>query len=73
VRAAVCDKTFKSLQSGAYSGHFAALEPLKAVAPEAAQPFNCAKGARRHPKETKGQDYVATTEASICIEGSECC
>jgi len=73
VRMAVCDKTFKLLQGGAYTGHFAALEPLEAVALENAQPFNCAKGAPRHPKETKGQDYDATTEAANCIEGGECC
>lgn len=73
VRAAVCDKTFKLLQGGPYAGHFAALEPLEAVSAEDAQPFDCAKGARRHPKETKGQDYDATTEAAHCIDGGECC
>lgn len=25
------------------------------------------------PKETKGQDYDATTEAANCVDGSECC
>jgi len=73
VRAAVCDKTFNLLQSGPYAGSFAAVEPLEAVAPEAAQAFNCAKGARRHPKETKGQDYDATTQAANCLESGECC
>lgn len=73
VRMAVCDKTFKLLQSGPYAGHFTALEPLEEISEEEAQPFNCLKGARRHPKETKGQDYDATTEAANCIEGGECC
>ena len=73
VRAAVCDKTFQLLQSGPYAGHFTAIEPLEAIPAEEAQPFDCAKGARRHPKETKGQDYDATTEAANCIEGGECC
>ncbi len=73
VRAAVCDKTFNLLQSGPYAGHFSAIEPLEAVDAEEAQPFDCAKGARRQPKETKGQDYDATTEAANCIEGGECC
>ncbi len=73
VRAAVCDKTFKLLQSGPYAGHFAAIEPLDPVPESEAKPFNCSKGARRHPKETKGQDYDATTEAANCIEGGECC
>lgn len=73
VRTAVCDKTFNLLQSGPYAGHFTAIEPLDAISAEEAQPFDCAKGARRHPKETKGQDYDATTEAANCIDGGECC
>jgi len=73
VRVAVCDKTFQLLQSGPYAGHFASIEPLEIVPSETARPFNCKKGARRHPKETKGQDYDATTEARTCIEGSDCC
>jgi arsenite methyltransferase len=73
VRAAVCDKTFNLLQSGPYAGHFAAIEPLVPVEREDAKPFDCGKGARRHPKETKGLDYDATTEVVHCIEGRECC
>jgi arsenite methyltransferase len=73
VRAAVCDKTFRLLQSGPYLGHFVAMEPLEAISGEDAKPFECAKGARRHPKETKGQDYDATTEAAHRIDGGECC
>ena len=73
VRMAVCDKTFKLLRSGPYAGQFAAVEPLETVPAEDAHPFNCSKGARRHPKETKGQDYDATTEAANCVEGGECC
>jgi arsenite methyltransferase len=73
VRAAVCDKTFNLLQSGPYAGHFAPIQPLEPISAEQAQPFVCVPGARRHPKETKGQDYDATTEAANCIEGGECC
>jgi len=73
VRAAVCDKTFKLLQSGPYAGHFAGIKPLDVVSTEDAQLFNCSKGARRHPKETKGQDYGATTEARGCVDGVDCC
>lgn len=73
VRVAVCDKTFQLLQSGPYAGHFAALEPLEAIPAGEAQPFNCAINTRRHPKETKGQDYDATTDARNCIDGVDCC
>ncbi len=73
VRKAVCDKTFKLLQSGPYAGHFAAIEPLIKISPEDAKPFKCAANARRHPKETKGQDYSITTEASECTSGGACC
>lgn len=73
VRAAVCDKTFRLLQGGPYAGQFVALEPLEMIPAEKARPFDCAKGARRHPKDTKGQDYDATTEAAHCIDAGECC
>lgn len=74
-RTAVCDKTFKLLQSGPYAGHFTGLEPLKAIPEADAKPFDCARFRFRHPRETKGQDYDATTEASQCTEGgaSGCC
>ncbi|CAA6690555.1 MULTISPECIES: methyltransferase domain-containing protein [unclassified Lentimonas] len=73
VRTAVCDKTFNLLQSGPYAGYFAAIEPLEPVEADSVQAFDCVKGARRHPKETKGQDYDATTDAAHCVEGGECC
>jgi arsenite methyltransferase len=72
-RIAVCDKTFRLLQQAPYSSHFTPIEPLQVIAAQQAQPFNGTKAGRRHPKETKGQDYDATTEAAQCIEGSECC
>jgi hypothetical protein len=28
---------------------------------------------RRHPKETKGQDYNLTTSAGECCTGGDCC
>lgn len=73
VRTAVCDKTFKLLQGGPYAGHFAAIEPLTKIHPEEAESFKCAGNVRRHPKETKGQDYSATTDSSQCTTGEACC
>jgi ubiquinone/menaquinone biosynthesis C-methylase UbiE len=72
-RTAVCDKTFNLLQNEPYAGHFAAIEPLKKIDPDKAQPFKCATSTRRHPKETKGQEYSATVEAGECIGGGSCC
>lgn len=73
VRTAVCDKTFKLLQSGPYAEFFATIEPLAEIQPKDAKPFKCSGTIRRHPKETKGQDYSATTEASKCTDGAACC
>jgi len=75
VRTAVCDKTFKLLQSAPYAHRFAAVEPLTPVPMETAQPYACRANARRHPAETKGRDYDATTEAKACTEGGDgsCC
>ncbi|HRH96268.1 MAG TPA: methyltransferase domain-containing protein [Prosthecobacter sp.] len=75
-RYAVCDKTFKLYQKPPYRDHFAFIEPLTPILPEESQPFDCNGMRLRHPKETKGQDYNATTEAANCRtggDGSSCC
>jgi len=75
-RYAVCDKTFRLYQKPPYRDHFAFVEPLTEVPLEAAQPFDCNGIRLRHPKETKGQDYNATTEAANCRDGGDganCC
>lgn len=76
-RVAVCDKTFQLLQQEPYRGHFAVVEPLKPVPLEQAGPFDCSGMRLRHPKETKGQGYDATTAASQCCDGGgsggSCC
>jgi SAM-dependent methyltransferase len=67
-RVAVCDKTFRLLQREPYDGQFEPVQPREEVPLEAARPFDCRRSAHRHPRETKGKDYKATTEAS-----GECC
>lgn len=71
-RTAVCDKTFNLLQSGPYAGQFAPMEPREAIAADEAKPFTSVGTTRRHPKETKGQDYDATKEGAQCTDGG-CC
>ncbi len=71
-RIAVCDKTFRILQNAPYADAFAFLEPHQAVPPEEAPSFDCRRSVKRHPRETKGADYPATTEAAECREG-DCC
>jgi hypothetical protein len=44
-----------------------------AAVSESAKPFECNRPTLRHPKATKGQDYNATTEASNCHDGGDCC
>jgi arsenite methyltransferase len=74
-RHAVCDKTFRLLQKEPYREHFEFIEPTSPVSPETAMPFDCQRSAVRHPRETKGQDYDATTEAASCCDsgGGGCC
>lgn len=72
-RYAVCDKTFNLYKKAPYAAFFEFVEPLNAISLEAAQPFDCSRTSQRHPKETKGQDYSATTEASQCCDGGSCC
>ena len=73
VRYAVCDKTFNLYRKAPYADHFDLIEPLAPVPPEDARPFDCARTARRHPRETKGQAYHATTDAAQCCDGGGCC
>jgi hypothetical protein len=69
-RMAVCDKTYRLYmrQEGPYAQDLIAVEPYTEVLLKEAKSFNCSKNARRHPKETKGQDYQVTeiSEGSCC-------
>ncbi len=73
VRYAVCDKTYNLYRKAPYQHFFEFVEPLNDTPLAEAQPFDCSHTARRHPKETKGHDYKATTEASVCCDGGDCC
>ncbi len=73
-RYAVCDKTYRLYQREPYAGMFDPVDPLVEIPLEEAAPFDCSRTSQRHPKETKGQDYQVTTEATACCTpGSDCC
>jgi alpha-N-arabinofuranosidase len=72
VRYAVCDKTYNLYRKAPYREFFEFVEPLVDISVGEARPFDCSHTARRHPKETKGQDYSVTTEASSCCDGGSC-
>ncbi len=73
VRIAVSDRTFAQLQREPYAGLFDFIEPMVAV--EQPAPFDCERPERRHPRESKGLAYDATTEqgGSCCSPGGICC
>ncbi len=79
VRTAVCEKTFRIYAREPYQSHFERVPPRVEVPLEKAPPFPCSKGTLiRHPRETKGQGYHATTEVrvSACTPGNgngSCC
>jgi ubiquinone/menaquinone biosynthesis C-methylase UbiE len=72
-RYAVCEKTYEIYKREPYRDSFDFIEPLHAVPPEEAGPFDCSRTPLRDPKETKGEDYHVTTEAQPCCEPGECC
>jgi arsenite methyltransferase len=73
-RYAVCDKTYNLYKKAPYREFFEFVDPVVDVPLEQAQPFDCSRTALRHPKESKGQDYNATTEAkNKCCDGGSCC
>jgi arsenite methyltransferase len=73
VRYAVCDKTYQLYRKAPYAQFFEFIDPLAEVPLEKAAPFACERTTRRHPRETKGLEYRATTAASQCCDGGSCC
>jgi arsenite methyltransferase len=72
-RYAVCDKTYNLYKKAPYREFFEFVDPIADVPLAEAKPFDCSRTSLRHPKETKGQDYNATTEAnSKCCDGGSC-
>ena len=70
---AVCEKTFRLYTGEPYGRDIVPVPPRVAVAPAEAQPFDCARDAERHPRETKGVGYAATTESAPACGSSGCC
>jgi arsenite methyltransferase len=69
IRTAVCEKTFGILSKEPYREQFELIPPRVLISLEKAPPFQCASGITlRDPRETKGDDYEATSEALV----SEC-
>ena len=73
VRYAVCDKTYNLYRKAPYREFFDFVDPIEEIPVAEAKPFDCSRTARRHPKETKGQNYNLTTEAGTCCDGGTCC
>ena len=73
-RYAVCDKTYNLYKKAPYNEFFEFVDPLVDVPLAGAKPYDCSRTTLRHPKETKGKDYNATTEAnSKCCDDGSCC
>jgi SAM-dependent methyltransferase len=70
---AVCEKTFRLYTREPYARDLIPVRPLTPVPPEEAKPFDCSRDAVRSPRETKGLEYWATTEAGVCCEPGKCC
>lgn len=73
-RYAVCDKTFRLYGQEPYRGSFHLVGPREEIPLADARPFDCEGMRPRHPRETKGEGYDATTEAGgSCCGPGECC
>jgi ubiquinone/menaquinone biosynthesis C-methylase UbiE len=72
-RQAVCDKTFHLYKKAPYADYFEFIEPHTPVPATERQPFDCKRSSLRHPRETKGQDYDATTEEGTCCSSDGGC
>ena len=72
-RYAVCDKTFQLYREAPYREHFEFIEPREDIPLAEAEPFDCSRTPLRHPRETKGMDYDATTDEQSCCVTGTCC
>jgi hypothetical protein len=72
-RAAVCAKTFRLLTSAPYAAEIIPVPPRVEIPESERALFDCSRTAARHPRESKGLEYKATTEASECCEPGSCC
>lgn len=76
-RMAVCDKTFNILTApnGPYAHQFIPILPYEEISLETAKNFHCRSDARRHPQETKGQNYQVTklSDGSASCATDSCC
>ena len=70
---AVCEKTFRLYTREPYGRDIIPVQPLTPIALEEAKPFDCSRDAVRNPRETKGLEYRATTDAAACCEPGKCC
>jgi SAM-dependent methyltransferase len=67
-RTAVCEKTYRILTSEPYGGQVIAVPPRLELPEGEREPFDCSRTAPRHPRETKGEAYIVTSE-----NGGDCC
>lgn len=72
-RMAVCDKTFQIYSKQPYASQIELIEPIEEIALEDATDFDCKRTARRHPRETKGLEYILTEAGENCGIDGDCC
>jgi SAM-dependent methyltransferase len=73
-RYAVCNKTYNLYKKPPYQEFFELVDPIVDLPLSEAKPFDCSRTVLRHPKETKGQNYSVTTDATNkCCDGGSCC
>ncbi len=74
-RMAVCDKTFRIYTREPYAQEVESVLPLSEIPLDEATEYDCRRNKRRHPRETKGEDYSVTIEAAedCCDSNGSCC
>lgn len=72
-RTAVCAKTFGIYTRPPYAEQITPVPPRHAVAAADATPFDCHRGQRRDPRETKGDDFMETKLPDAPCCGDACC
>jgi len=72
-RTAVCAKTYQLLTAEPYADMMIPVPPHTEISDAERVTFDSSRAASRHPREAKGVEYAATTEASGCCEPGNSC
>lgn len=69
----MCAKTYEILTGEPYASELIPVPPRIPIAEDERAPFDCARTALRHPRETTGAGFRDTVTPGTCAPNGGCC